>query len=351
MAIGKISGVMLQSDLVRDGVDLSFDSNLLHLDVANRYIGISTTSPTAELDVNGTINSSAIVVSGNVSADYYTGDAGLLTNISSSNITGTVANATYADSAGVSDLAGYVTGNIQSNITELGNLSNLTVTGTITTQSLVLNGGQLNNVNIGNVTFNDTTIGTTNSGANIYLEPTSTGLVVINTTTALQLPYGTELQQPTNVIPGAIRYNSDINSVEFYTGESWVPTTPTITMQTISPDGVTNSWSLDKQATQESIIVNLNGVIQAPGTAYNVSVSGTTINFTETPLTTDLIEIRYITAGTAPQSTGSLALISNVPPAHSNSAGSKGQIAYDSNYLYICVNTNTWIRSAISTSF
>lgn len=43
MAVGKLSGVMLQNNLDRQGVDLTFDGDLLHLDVALRRIGINTT--------------------------------------------------------------------------------------------------------------------------------------------------------------------------------------------------------------------------------------------------------------------------------------------------------------------
>ena len=35
MAIGKISGQMLQSDLVRQGVDLAIDSTLVYFDYFN----------------------------------------------------------------------------------------------------------------------------------------------------------------------------------------------------------------------------------------------------------------------------------------------------------------------------
>lgn len=31
-------------------------------------------------------------------------------------------------------------------------------------------------------------------------------------------------------------------------------------------------------------------------------------------------------------------------PASSNAAGTIGQIAYDSTYVYVCVDTNTWRR-------
>jgi hypothetical protein len=36
------------------------------------------------------------------------------------------------------------------------------------------------------------------------------------------------------------------------------------------------------------------------------------------------------------------------PPATATSTGIAGQIAYDSSYVYVCVATNTWKRSALS---
>jgi cytoskeletal protein CcmA (bactofilin family) len=57
MAIGRISGPLLKANLVRDGVDLAFETDLLYLDVTNARIGINTVSPQADLDVNGTVKS------------------------------------------------------------------------------------------------------------------------------------------------------------------------------------------------------------------------------------------------------------------------------------------------------
>lgn len=36
-------------------------------------------------------------------------------------------------------------------------------------------------------------------------------------------------------------------------------------------------------------------------------------------------------------------------PASANASGTQGQIAWDDDYIYVCIDTNTWKRSALST--
>ena len=55
MAVGRISGPLLKSNLVRNGVDLAFETDLLYLDVNNSRIGVKTTSPQYDLDIAGTL--------------------------------------------------------------------------------------------------------------------------------------------------------------------------------------------------------------------------------------------------------------------------------------------------------
>jgi hypothetical protein len=43
--------------------------------------------------------------------------------------------------------------------------------------------------------------------------------------------------------------------------------------------------------------------------------------------------------------------ITAATPTYSTSVGTTGQIKYDNSYLYICVTSNTWIRSAITSSW
>lgn len=41
-------------------------------------------------------------------------------------------------------------------------------------------------------------------------------------------------------------------------------------------------------------------------------------------------------------------LVSNIPPGSSGSTGATGQLALDTNYLYVCVATNTWKRTQLT---
>jgi hypothetical protein len=54
MAIGRITGQMLSANLARSGTDLTFETNLLALDVSNSRIGIGTASPATTLHVSAT---------------------------------------------------------------------------------------------------------------------------------------------------------------------------------------------------------------------------------------------------------------------------------------------------------
>ena len=62
MAVGRITGPLLASNLRRDGVDIAVDDDLLYIDVRNGRIGIKKGSPQFELDVEGTINAHKIIV-------------------------------------------------------------------------------------------------------------------------------------------------------------------------------------------------------------------------------------------------------------------------------------------------
>lgn len=62
MAIGKISGPLLKENLIREGINIAFETDLLYLDVNNRRIGVKTSSPTHDLTVNGTTRTNILEV-------------------------------------------------------------------------------------------------------------------------------------------------------------------------------------------------------------------------------------------------------------------------------------------------
>ncbi len=96
---------------------------------ANFFTGTLTTAAQPNITSVGTLTTAN--VTGNITSisGVFVGNGAGLTNINGSNVTGTVANSTYATSAGT---AVTVTANAQPNITSVGNLSSLTVTGNLT---------------------------------------------------------------------------------------------------------------------------------------------------------------------------------------------------------------------------
>ena len=62
MAVGRISGPLFKDNLLRNGVNLAFETNLLYLDVVNGRIGINTATPDHELSVSGTTRTTNLQV-------------------------------------------------------------------------------------------------------------------------------------------------------------------------------------------------------------------------------------------------------------------------------------------------
>jgi hypothetical protein len=121
-------------------------------------------------------------------------------------------------------------------------------------------------------------------------------LVVITGTGALQISTGTIAERPADASTGAIRFNTETNSPEYYGGASWVPIGPSmIDSQVITPDGSSDVYALDHPTTSHGIIVSINGTLQRPESAYIIN-NGNLIVFAEVPLATDIIEIRFISA-------------------------------------------------------
>ena len=226
---------------------------------------------------------------------------------------------------------------------------------------------------LGNITFTGDTISTSDPTGNVFLTATGNGAVQVTGTSAVGLPSGTTAQRPANPSVGYAGWNTDTQTIEIYSGNTWtVPGSATISSDVFTPNGSANSFSLSSTATTNGVLVSINGTIQQPVTAY--TVANTTITFNETPLTTDIIEVRhivvgatttitsYIQSGTTQVAavgpnvavTGNLIVSGNVVlgniyvPTLANANGSAGQIVWDNSYVYICVSANNWKRANLA---
>ena len=345
MAIARINGPMLNSNLERQGVNLTIDANLMYYDVTSRFVGINNTSPAYALDSTGNARIANLYVLGNtISSNSGVVGFGSISNISinggsnnyiiSTNGVGTlsfinantlpvilslVSNATSQQTqinsivtTANANTAAYLssntfTGNIatQGNISTTANVSAATVSATyFYGNAWYVTGFPYGNVQVASfmTNFGSNTITTTGNVTaptvgihygNVFVDtiaPYQTNVTVFNSTTAVGLPAGNTAQRPGGA-NGYLRYNSDNGTLEYYAG-SWVSITNNISGQIITPNGTSQSYTLDRATSAAGIIVSINGTVQQPSVSY--TVSGTTITFAEIPATTDIIDVRFI---------------------------------------------------------
>lgn len=88
MSISRLTGQMLQSTLLRDGIGLSFQdtsgsNSTLYLDVANTRVGINTQLPAANLDVKGNILADNLIANISVRSvnGYFSGNVEVIGNL------------------------------------------------------------------------------------------------------------------------------------------------------------------------------------------------------------------------------------------------------------------------------
>lgn len=277
----------------------------------NQILGNITNSAGSVIHVLGNI-SSGNINSGTITGAFYGNLYGNVT--ATGNISGTFVGNLYGNVTG--NINGNVTGTVltayQPNITTVGTLNNLTVTANTVSGNIITNGlfyangaawnfgSTYGNANVaaylptytGNLSpGNITSVFYGNVHADV-ITPYQTAVTVFNNTGAIGLPSGSNVQYPTSNVAGYLRYNNSISTLEFYNGSSWVAVTNSIADQTITPDGVNQTYNLIQTTTAAGILVSINGTVQRPGVAY--TVSGTTITFAEVPLATDIVDVRYI---------------------------------------------------------
>jgi hypothetical protein len=154
---------------------------------------------------------------------------------------------------------------------------------------------QPGNVSIGNLQISGTTITTDGSIADITIEPTGNGLAIIDTTTGFVLPVGNTAQRPSTAIEGTVRFNSQISQIEVYDGVEWDRIVSGVTNESFDGDGSTVAFTLDRATTSSAALVMLNGVVQLPETAYNMTPNpSVNLVFTEPPAISDKIDVRFL---------------------------------------------------------
>jgi hypothetical protein len=323
MAVGRISGPLLKDNLLRNGVNLAFETNLLFLDVVNSRVGIKTASPAYDLDVNGTTRSTNLTATTQANLATFTFTGNTISSTSNTiNFTPNGANPTVFSgtiNVGTLSLSGntlQATGtnndvnvtasgtgsiNLNSNVLVTGNLhatgsitadgniqlgdnlamDTVTFTGeinsdiipsanntynlgspTLSWNNLYASTLSVNTVNATTLNVNDfkttgldisaNTISALNSNANINLTTsgtggviigniqivnnnitnivsgavtqfveTTTGYVKISGTNGMVIPVGTTGNYPNVAEAGMIRYNTTLQYVEIYNGNSW----------------------------------------------------------------------------------------------------------------------------------
>ena len=272
-AIGRISGPLLKQDLLRNEVDLAFETDLLYLKVSksgdtNQRIGINTATPEHELDVNGTTRSvnlevtnisklADVTISGNtISTDSSTLNLATSNtvvyqqrlNVDSIDIHENVIET--VDSNANLELRANGTGNIYipSNnvqidqdltVTGLTTLQDLTAEGTITAESFYNN----------NILVDDNYITTTVSNSDLELRANGTGRiyipsndVVIDTTLTVN---GLTTLSDTDIV-GTVTHTGDINQ--------------TGVMSVTGNVNISNTLTVDNTAQFEDIQIDQNKI-------------------------------------------------------------------------------------------
>ena len=299
----------------------------------------------------GTLTSLAVTGTATAATFSATTLTGTLSTAAQPNVTsvGTLSGlaVTAMITGNISGSAATVTGAAQTAITSVGNLTALSVAGatshtgivyanagiastSTTTGAIVVNGGVgiSGNINVGSgAVFNASqTAGKflvqgVNTTSLIYADYNNGGVVIggsnaavqggttlkVNGTGSMMIPVGTSAQRPGlsgNVdMAGMVRFNTSIGIMEFYDGSQWQTTQGSFTVvadNQFTASGSANTFVLSGPATTSGTFVTINGVVQIPVLAY--TISGSTLIFNETPVSSDVIDARVITTTTTVQS-------------------------------------------------
>ena len=298
----------------------------LSLNQAEPSLGAGTVGNILTLGVSNTrvwtniLSVASVSATGNITGNYFIGNGSQLTGVVATSIgvlpslsvTGNIQTGNLLTNGIVSatgNIAGnYILGNgacLTGVITSVANINNGTSNVSIGTANgnitMSVNGTpnvvivSQSSVKLANLYLANTTVTTDGTIANISIQPTGSGLAVINTTTGLVLPVGNTAQRPSPATTGTLRFNNTTALLEVYNGNAWNSTSQAVTNQTLNGDGSTTTFTLNRSTTTAAALVILNGITQVPDQSYSMSPSpSTSLVFTEAPSTSDVIDIRFL---------------------------------------------------------
>ena len=230
MAVGRISGPLLKDNLLRNGVNLAFETNLLYLDVNNSRIGINTATPAYELDVAGTIRGTNLQVTNTSTLATFTLSSNTITSSSST------INLTPAGSSAVVYQA---------------------------------------NINVGTITIGtNNIISTTGTNTNLNITPSGTGSVIVNSDVLIN---GNLHATGTITADGNISLGNQNTDTVTFTGEVNSSIVPTVT-NTYNLGSPSLVWNNIYTNSISATVISSNTITTTDFKTANLDISGNTIS-------------------------------------------------------------------------
>jgi hypothetical protein len=123
-------------------------------------------------------------------------------------------------------------------------------------------------------------------------------------------------------------------------GVTWA--SGSVLRNTSSTVAIANTNTFTLNYTVGFLDVFVNGVKLAPSDF--IATNGTSVIFNETTYGGEIIDFHAYNT----PSTGVSPNVIHNPPTSSSSSGLAGQMSYDSDYLYVCISSNSWKRVSLS---
>jgi hypothetical protein len=267
--INASAAISVSKTALVDGTGLTLTGDTLSVDASQTQITAVGTLTT------GTWNATSIAdayVDNNLTIDGGTVDNSVIGG-------STPAAGTFTTLTANTSITGTLATAAQTNITSVGTLSSLVVSGDLTVDT--------------NTLFVDST----NNRVGILDATPAVTLDIGSATDAIFVPSGTTAQRPTGA-NGYFRYNTDDAQFEGYADGAWGAIAGSggggsaMEQQILSGDGSTTGFTLTSAPTSENnLLVFVDGVFQAQDT---YSVSGTTLTFSTAPANGRVITVYHI---------------------------------------------------------